>query len=87
MSKESFLSFFENAEGFGKVPKWNPQWEFTSHEEKQKFQGFFAIGTSALFFCPVVKALHEMRLWRRGATLSTPSKSLLGLLFLGKNRI
>ncbi len=64
VKKVVFIPFSKMWKGLGNegIPKWNPQWEFTSHEVKQKFQGFLAIGTSALLFCLLVKALNEMRL-------------------------
>ncbi|MBE5077234.1 hypothetical protein [Anaerotignum lactatifermentans] len=43
-------------------PNWNPQSEFTSDEEKAKFQGFLADGISPLCFCLLVKGLNKMSL-------------------------
>ena len=43
-------------------PNWNPQSEFTSDEEKPKFQDFFADGTSALYFCSFIKGLQKISL-------------------------
>ena len=48
--------------GNKEFPNFNPQSEFISDEEKQEFQGFYADGTPALYFCLLVKGLNEMSL-------------------------
>ena len=62
--KTGFYTFVEPRKGLGNevFPNWNPQSEFTSDEEKAKFQGFLADGISPLCFCLLVKGLNEMSL-------------------------
>ena len=48
IDKLGFTPFSSTRKGLGNeaFPNWNPQSEFISDEEKQKFQGFLADGTS-----------------------------------------
>ncbi len=42
--------------------KWNPQWKFTFHKKKQKFQGFLLLKLLLYPYCLLVEALNEMRI-------------------------
>ncbi len=64
IDKLGFTPFSSTRKGLGNeaFPNRNPQSEFISDEEKLEFQGFLADGTSALYFCLLVKGLNEMSL-------------------------
>ena len=62
--KTKVYIFSRKRKGLGNkaCPKWNPQSEFTSDEEKAEVSRLLADGTSVLYFCLLVKGLNAMSL-------------------------